>query len=287
MIIDSHAHYAHPRYENEFPYLTLTDSGYAVEDGDRERLFAQMREEGIIGFIEPSIELERIDAQLALAAAHPACLGVALGVHPTRCVHVPLSKRHLLRQYAEQNHPIAIGETGLDFHLDRAEQHRLRQRFWFACQLRLAEQRKLPLVLHVRQADDAALRILRRHRGRLHGGVVHCFSGTAAHAQAYLELGLFIGIGGRLLWDNADGERLREAVRHIPLDALLVETDAPLVMPSIGKPDCSRSRRRRLCNSSLILPAVIDRIASLHGVCRETVEQSVLQNTVRLFHLSV
>jgi TatD DNase family protein len=227
------------------------------------------------------------DAQLALAAAHPDCLGVALGVHPTRCVRVPLRKCRLLRQYAEQNHPLAIGETGLDYHLDREEQHRLRQRFWFAYQLRLADRLRLPLVLHVRDADDDALRILRRNRKRIHGGVVHCFTGTPEHAMAYRELGLHIGIGGKLLWDNEESARLCEAIRRLPLEAILVETDAPLVLPDIGKPDCSRSQRRRLRNSSLILPAVIERIASLHGVSPETVEQTVCRNTLRLFRIEI
>jgi TatD DNase family protein len=287
VIIDSHAHYAHPGYEQEFPYLTLEDGRYAIARGDRDELFARMREAGIVGFIEPSIELERIDAQLALAAAHPDCLGVALGVHPTRCVRVPLRKCRLLRQYAEQNHPLAIGETGLDYHLDREEQHRLRQRFWFTYQLRLADRLRLPLVLHVRDADDDALRILRRNRKRIHGGVVHCFTGTPEHAMAYRELGLHIGIGGKLLWDNEESARLCEAIRRLPLEAILVETDAPLVLPDIGKPDCSRSQRRRLRNSSLILPAVIERIASLHGVSPETVEQTVCRNTLRLFRIEI
>jgi TatD DNase family protein len=287
VIIDSHAHYAHPRYEREFPYLTRTREGYALDRGDRAHLFAQMRQAGITGFIEPSIELDGIDAQLALAKDHPACLGVALGVHPTRCVRVPLHRRSELKKYISESHPVAIGETGLDFHLDRAEQHRMRQRIWFAYQLRLAEQAALPLVLHVREADEEAIRILRRHRKRLHGGVVHCFSGTLAHAQAYIDMGLTIGIGGRLLWNNADGDCLREVVRHLPLSAILIETDAPLVLPSVGRLDCPGNQQKKMRNSSLILPTVIEQIAELQGIGPELVEETVYQNTLRLFQLQI
>ena len=100
-------------------------------------------------------------------------------------------------------------------------------------------------------------------------------------------MGLAIGIGGRLLWNNADGERLREVVRHLPLASILVETDAPLVLPSVGRLDCANNQQKKMRNSSLILPAVIEQIASLQGVNHELVEETVYQNTLRLFRLQI
>lgn len=283
MIIDSHAHYVHPRFHGEFPCLAREGDDYALRRVDRERLLDEMEARGIVGAIEPSIGADRWEQQRALTEAHRGTLWSAVGVHPTRCIRTPWKKRRQLAEYAEQVSPVAIGETGLDYHYPRRQQFRLRQRRWFVLQIKLADRLGLPLILHIRDADREALRLLRRYRARLHGGVVHCFSGDAALARAYLALGLSLGIGGRLLCDDEAGRRLCETVREVPVEALLVETDAPFVLPDLPTLSCSRNQRKKLCNSSLILPAVLDRIAELRGEDRERVEEVIYRNTVRLF----
>ena len=195
MIIDSHAHYAHPKYDREFPYLCEKDGEYAGARADREGLFAEMKRAGITQIIEPSIGFDAIEKQIALAESHKDYIKLVLGVHPTRCIHISLKKRKALKAYAEKYAPIAIGETGLDYHYDRKEQKRFLQKRWFNYQIKLAHKLELPLVLHVREADKDAVKILKRNKKRLHGGVAHCFTGGTEDAMEFISLGYAIGIG--------------------------------------------------------------------------------------------
>ena len=285
MIIDSHAHYAHARYEGEFPYLCIGEDGYTVLRTDRKGLLSDMQKQGIVGVIEAGIGFDATQKQLDLASEQSGFMWATVGVHPTRCIHTAFKNRKKVREYAENNNPVAIGETGLDYHYQRRKQHRLRQKMWFVYQIKLADRFGLPLVLHIRAADRSALKILKRYRSKLHGGVAHCFTGNAALAEEYITLGFALGIGGKLLCDDAAGRELCGTVKRVPLSALLVETDAPFVMPDTGDLGCSRSQRKKLCNSSLILPKVIEKIADLRGEAYETVEQTIYQNTVRVFKL--
>ncbi len=287
MIIDSHAHYAHPRFDTEFPYLDRENGAYTVSRAHREELLAEMRDQQIVGFIEPSIGFDSIEKQLKLVSAHSPYMWAAIGVHPTRCIHTPWKNRKKVTEYAEESHPIAIGETGLDYHYPRNQQHRLRQKRWFVYQLKLAHRLNLPLVLHIREADGDALKILKKYRALLHGGVVHCFGGDHRLAEEYISLGFTIGIGGKLLCPDEQGRALCDTVKHVPLTHLLVETDAPFVLPDTAELTCSGNQRKKLCNSSLILPAVIRKIAELRGESHETVEETIYQNTVRTFGLRI
>lgn len=286
MIIDSHAHYAHAWFDREFPFLCEKEGAWDVHRGDRETLFAEMERSGIVGAIEPSIGFDAIEGQCGLVAAHRGYLWAAVGVHPTRCIHTAWSKRKKLARYAEQKEIIAIGETGLDYHHPRKKQYRLRQMRWFCYQLRLADRLNLPLILHIRAADGHALSILKRYKKRLHGGVVHCFTGDYSLAKQYLSLGFALGIGAKLLCDDAQGRALCDAVRQVPLSCLLAETDAPFVLPDVSDLSCSSHQRKKLCNSSMILPAVIRKIATVRGEAYETVEAALFENTVRVFHLA-
>lgn len=285
MIIDSHVHYAHCRFNGEFPYLSRQEKGYELKSGKREQLITELRQKGIEGFIEPSIGIDDLEKQLALVRAHPDFMWWSVGNHPTRCIRTPFRKRKLILEYAEKYPPVAIGETGLDYHLSRIDQHRFRQKRWFVFQIKLAHRLQLPLILHLREADKDGLKILKKYRSKLHGGVVHCFSGGVKEAEEYVALGFALGIGGKLLKEDAQGEALAQAVRSVPLSALLVETDSPFVLPETGDLGCSTRRRKKLCNSSLILPDVIGRIALLRSEAPERVEDAIYQNTLRVFGL--
>ena len=285
MIIDSHAHYAHPRFRANIPYFGAKDETFAVDHADKETLISSMRQQGIMGFIEPSIGFDQIENQAAFVSAHRDFAWMALGVHPTRCIHVPWEKREKVKEYAESYPIIAIGETGLDYHYKRKKQHRFRQKRWFIYQLKLADQLNLPLVLHIRKADRDGLRILKRYKNMLHGGVAHCFVGDHKLAEKYIALGLALGVGGRLLDDTAEGRALQDTVANVPLTSLLVETDAPYVLPKISEQIVSDKDRKKLCNTSLILPAVIRRIAELRGEPYDAVEAQIYRNTLRIFKL--
>ena len=284
MMIDSHAHYSHARFDGSFRHLACTEDGQLqmIQVGARTELLTELRAAEIIGVIEPGITLKSNEAVLSLAQLFPGYLFPAIGVHPTRAPDERWQDRKLLNSMTEHSNVIAIGETGLDYHRARETQHRLAQVAWFVYQIHLANDRRLPLILHIRQADQAALRILRLYHKSLHGGVVHCFSGDYKMAEAYIELGFTLGIGGTLLQDNDRGQTLCETVRRIPLSAILVETDAPYVLP-----DCAalagRKALQKVRNTSLILPSVIQRIGELRDTKQETIENAILGNTLRTF----
>ncbi len=286
MIIDSHAHYNNNAYKEPFRYLTYSNEGYALKEGDREQFFQELLEANIPYSIEPGVSLESCKEVLELAAQYPGRIFPAIGIHPTRSIFENWSARKKLDEYARTPGVIAIGEIGLDYHYNREEQHRLKQHLWFIYQLNLAWKMKLPVILHVRDAHEDALRILRWHPAGKLGGVIHCFYGSKEIAEQYLKLGYHIGIGGSVLQLEERAKALWEAIPHIPLDRILVETDAPFILPYC-KDVIQPKLLRRARNTSLILPAVINKIAELKGVPADEVEQATTENAIRLFNLLI
>ena len=286
MIIDSHAHYSHFRFQEGFRYVARENGAFVIREGRLGDVLAEMRANGIAGSVEPAIGPESNPRLLAFCRAGGGFFHPAVGVHPTRTAAVRPRDLRALRAWASDPAVVAIGETGLDYHLARREQRRLRQLLLFRYQIGLAAKRGLPLILHIRLAYRDASRILKRNRKKLNGGVAHCFCGTKEEALALTGLGFCIGVGGALLQQNETGARLREAVRAIPLERILVETDAPYVLPALPDPSLGGKTKRKLRNTSLILPEVIRAIAELKETDAATVEETVYRNTVRVFRLN-
>ena len=286
VIIDSHAHYNNNAYKKPFRYLSYDKDGYVLMEGDWEPLFQALLEANIPYSIEPGVSLQSCEEVLQLCAEYPGRIFPAIGIHPTRSIYEKWSERHKLDAYANMPGVIAIGEIGLDYHYKREEQHRLKQHIWFVYQLNLAWKIKLPVILHVRDAHEDALRILRWHPARKLGGVIHCFYGPKEIAEQYLKLGYHIGIGGSVLQLEERAKDLWEAIPHIPLDRILVETDAPFILPYC-KDVIQPKLLRRARNTSLILPAVINKIAELKGIPATEVERATTENVTRLFNLPI
>jgi TatD DNase family protein len=135
----------------------------------------------------------------------------------------------------------------------------------------------------VRDADNDALKILQKHKAILHGGVAHCFHGDLGTASEYIALGFTLGIGSKVLEDNAE---MHDAIRSVPLSSIIVETDAPYLRPDISQVNASNRQKKKARNSSLILPSVITKIAELRGEDRDAVEKAIYENTLRAFHLT-
>lgn len=283
MIIDSHAHYALKQFNGAFPYLYDDGEKWAIGETDRGGLFAEMQKRGIAGAIEPSIELSKIEKQLETVSAYPSQVWAAVGVHPTRCVKYGWEERKKLKAFAESAKIVAIGETGLDYHYPEEQCDREAQKRWFAYQIELADSLGLPLILHIRDADEDATEILHQHKSKLHGGVVHCFKSDHTVAERYIELGYAVGIGGKLFSKDDEGEALRDTVKSVPLSAILVETDSPMVAPDVS--EAFGEGKIKFRNTSLILPAVIRKIAELRCETRDRVEETIYKNTLRVFDL--
>ena len=286
VIIDSHAHYNNSAYRKPFRYLTYDKDGYTLREGDREQLFRELLEADIPYSIEPGVSLQSCEEVLQLCAEYPGSIFPAMGIHPTRSIYEKWSDRKRLDAFAKTPGVIAIGEIGLDYHYKREEQHRLKQHIWFLYQLDLAWRLRKPVILHVRDAHEEALRILRWHPARKLGGVIHCFYGSWEIAEQYLKLGYHIGIGGSVLQLEERAKDLWEAIANIPLDRILLETDAPYILPYC-KDVIPPKLLRRARNTSLILPAVINKIAALKGTAPESVRQETAKNTIRLFGLPI
>ena len=286
-MIDSHIHLSHKRFNQNFPYIDYDGKEFVVADnGRREALIAEMKRRGVSRCIEPAINVDSNERLLELSQKSGGYIYPAVGNHPTRCIHSKLRDFRRVRKYAKAAGVVAIGETGLDYHLKREEQHRLKQKLWFRWLIGLADRLDLPLVLHIRQADEDAVRILRRYRDKLHGGVCHCFNGGPETARIYTEeFGLCLGIGGSLLMKPAFREKLEQAVKATPVEYLLLETDGPAVKPE--KPAAVTDKKWTNARStSLILPAVAERIAELKGMATEDVIRITEENTKRVFRLA-
>ena len=284
MIIDSHAHYNNNAYKKSFRYLSYDKYGYALKEGELPQLIQEMENANVRYFIEPGVSLQSCEEVLALAEQYPGKIFPAMGIHPTRSIYEKWTDRKKLDAFAKMPGVVAIGECGLDYHYKREEQHRLKQHIWFIYQLNLAWKLKLPVILHVRDAHEDALRILRMHPARKLGGVIHCFYGSKEIAEEYLKLGYHIGIGGSVLQLEERAKDLWKAIPHIPLDRILVETDAPFILPYC-KDVIQPKLLRRARNTSLILPAVINKIAELKDISANEVEQATTENTINLFSL--
>lgn len=283
MIIDSHAHLTHYQFNQVFRYLCARETSYTVENGTLSDVINACQGQGIIGSIEPAISFESNALIRDFQPQNGYVFYRAVGVHPTRVHLTKLKNRRRLTHFID-NETVAIGETGLDYHYPRKEQHRLLQKVWFRYQIGLADRNHLPLILHIRSANEDALKILTKYKSKLHGGVVHCFSGAPDVAEKYLSLGFALGVGGTLLQNNDAADRLHESVKAAPLEMLIVETDAPFILPEFPY-DGSKKSRRKIRNTSTILPLVIEEIAKIKGIDIETAERVIYNNTMRIFNL--
>ena len=294
MIIDTHIHLSNFMFDDEFPYLSFEDDNYIIQRGTREQLICQFKKSDIGICFEPAIDIESNKNILALAEKFPSFLFSAVGVHPTRTFHYKTvrksvtkrlywKQRKLIEEYSSHPSVVAIGETGLDYHLARNEQHRIRQKMWFIYQLKLAHRKKLPVILHIREADNDAIRILKRYKYCLHGGVCHCFNGSAKTADIYTNLGIKLGIGGSLLMNTSKTNDLEQAIIRTSMYNILLETDGPYVKPEC--PDLNLKKLIKARNTSLILPAVAKRIAELKMTSVEEVMRITSENAVKLFNI--
>lgn len=214
----------------------------------------------------------------------PACFATA-GVHPHHAQEVSEHWLQDLEQLAKQPHVVAMGEMGLDYFRNFSNPSSQKQ--CFAAQVALAAEVKLPLFVHDRDASADTLQILQKELLRadqtdLSSVVIHCFTGTAAALQGYLEAGCYIGITGWVS-DQKRGQALRELIPQIPLSRLLIETDAPYLRPqNAPRPEDKKHKRR---NTPALLPYVASSLADLLGVSEAQVQQHSSDNAKRLFNL--
>lgn len=253
----------------------LTHDSFAA---DRDAVMARALQAGVRRQIVTGADLASSHQAAALAARNVARLWSTAGVHPHHAQSFTGSQRAELAELLLLKQVVAVGECGLDYFRNLSPPEA--QREAFIAQLEIAALVRKPVFLHQRDAHGDFVAILRDFAGRLHGGVAHCFTGGEVELESYLALGLYIGITG---WacDERRGLELRRSVPRIPLDKLLIETDAPYLLPRDLNPK-PKSRR----NEPAYLPHIAATVAGLRGEALETVGAATTRNAIMLFALT-
>lgn len=239
-------------------------------DSDRETVLTACREAGVAWIIEVGTNLETSKQALQLARQHGG--SAAVGFHPHEAANVQNGDWAKLMRLLIEPDVVALGEIGLDYHYP--EPPKEVQSIVFRRQIHMALGLEIPVIIHNREADDDVLRTIQEEgEGRLEG-VLHCFNSDWSVAEAAMQLGLYIGIGGIVTFRNA--KTLHEVVRKLPLERIILETDAPFLAPHPY-----RGKR----NDSSMIPVIGAAVAELKGISVEDVARVTTDNARRLFRL--
>ena len=256
-IFDSHCH--------------LDDKSYKR---DLKNVLERAQSAGVNRMMTIGINKRTSEIAVSLAQTHDG-IYASVGVHPhdvKNCNETTL--KHLVN-LSENKEVRAWGEIGLDF--NRMYSPREDQEKWFRRQLEIAGRLNFSMIFHERDSNGRFLEMLKNNCGTKINGVVHCFSGTRDELEKYLDLGLHIGITG-ILTMKSRGARLREMVLNIPVERILIETDAPYLTPT---PE--RNRRRR--NEPAYVKSVLLKLAEVRGVDPAELAKTVWNNTCRLYNI--
>jgi TatD DNase family protein len=224
--------------------------------------------------------LDKSQQAIQLAQQYPNHLWTTVGVHPHDASQFTTQTIDDLRNLAKSTRVVAIGECGLDFNRNFSTPEQ--QYFAFEQQLKLACELGLPVFLHERDAFEVQIELLTQYRQDLHGGVVHCFTGDIEQMKRYLDLGLYIGITGWIC-DLNRGQALRHAIKSLPLDKILLETDAPYLRPK------GLANNRKVDNGNnepAYLPYIAREVAGLMETDIKVLQLASQVNTQALFNIS-
>lgn len=255
-LVDTHTH--------------LNDEKFAA---DVAETIARARAAGVTRLINMGDTLESSERAVAFASSHEG-LYAGVGIHPEEAYEMTAADDDRLAAWAALPEVVCIGEIGLDYYWVKDEPQRALQRRIFVRQLDLARQLHLPVCIHDREAHGDTLAIMKRE-GRGIPAVLHCYSGSREMAREFLRLGLYLGVDGPLTFKNA--AKLPEIVREMPLDRLLVETDAPYMAPVP-----MRGKR----NEPAFVRYVAQKAAELRGVTLEALAAATTHNAEALYHLA-
>jgi TatD DNase family protein len=254
MLVDSHCHLdrvALDHYENNF-----------------DRFISATQDSGVSHMLCVSIDLESWPSMVSLVEAYPQ-ISISVGVHPNDCERQNPNAGELV-ELARHPKVVAIGETGLDYFHGTGELDWQRERF--RQHIQAAKQAGLPLIIHTRDAREDTLRIMQSQGADEVGGVMHCFTEDWSMAQQALDMGFYISFSGIITFKNAAD--LREVVKQVPIERLLIETDSPYLapVPYRGKP-----------NQPIYVRQVAECVAELKNISLQEVAQQTTDNYYQCF----
>jgi TatD DNase family protein len=233
-------------------------------DVDRAAVADAARKAGVDLIVVPAVERANFGAVASVCREFSGCRA-AYGVHPMYVDRARDEDLEALDETVRREHPLAIGEIGLDHFVEPRDE--ARQDFFFSAQLRLARDHELPVLLHVRRAIDPVLRELRRCH--VSGGIAHAFNGSRQQADEFIKLGFKLGFGGAMTFPRST--RIRELAATLPLDAIVLETDAPDIPP-----EWQAGGR----NAPDQLPRIAQALAGLRGISLQQVADATTNNVM-------
>jgi len=254
MLFDSHAHLDSIKF-----------------DGDRDIVIKRAHESGVSLIMNPGADYESSVNAVELSEKYDF-IYAAVGVHPHDAKSLDDMMLGLIKAMARKKKVKAIGEIGLDYHYDFSP--RDVQKYWFRKQLQLAKELKMPVIIHVREANQDVMDILKEENAFETGVLLHCYSGSAELARQYIKLGAYLSIAGPVTFKNA--RKLVEVVETVPLDRLMIETDSPYLTPHPY-----RGKR----NESTYVKYVCEKIAEIKGVGYEEVANQTMKNAKKYFNI--
>jgi len=256
MYIDTHVHLNAEQYNDD------------LEEVINRALDAGVEQMVVIGFDRKTIE-----RAIALAEQYDFIFAV-VGWHPVDAIDCTEEDLNWIESLAKHEKVVAIGETGLDYYWDKSPKDV--QQEIFRKQIQLAQRVNLPIVIHNRDATEDVIRILKEEHAERTGGVMHCFGGSVETAKVCIEMNFMISLGGPVTFKNA--KKPKEVATEIPLEWLMIETDAPYLSPHPH-----RGKR----NEPSLVPLVAEEIARLKDVPVEEVARVTSENAKRFFRISV
>lgn len=256
-VVDTHAHLEHHAY-----------------DADRDQVIDRAQGAGVLTIINVGTTTSSSRSAIELAQKYQHIFAT-VGTHPTDLEEKDSVDIKIMRQLASRPKVVAIGECGLDLSPNNSRPLDQQQHI-FSLQIQLARERRLPIIIHCRQALDHIFPVLEKHPipALETPGVFHCFTGTATNAQRLLSLGYYISFSGVLTYPK--NQYLRDIASTVPLDKVVVETDSPFLPPQI-----KRGKR----NEPLYILEVIKTLAAVRNVTEQAIANQTSQNADRLFRL--
>ncbi len=250
-IFDSHAHYDDEQFEL-----------------DRNELLVSFKENGVSGVICCGTNIKTSEFAVKLSQKYDFVYA-AVGFHPLDNDEYRPGDLQRIKELAQNEKCVAIGEIGLDYHYEK--ESRDNQLTLVEKQIELAKELDLPIIFHDRESHEDTLKLLKKHKPK---GVLHCFSGSVEMAKEIIKLGMYIGLGGAVTFKNA--VKPCEVARFVPSDRLLIETDAPYMTPV--------PFRGKRCDS-LHIPYTAEKIAQLRGVSAQEILDMTNENAKKIFNI--
>lgn len=256
MYVDTHVHLNAEQYNDD------------LEEVIERALAADVKRMVVIGFDRPTIK-----RAISLSEQYDFIYAV-VGWHPVDAIDCTEEDLNWIEELAAHEKVVAIGETGLDYHWDKSPKDV--QQDIFRKQIQLAQRVELPIVIHNRDATEDVIRILKEENAEKTGGVMHCFGGSVETANICIDMNFMISLGGPVTFKNA--KKPKEVAAEIPLEWLLIETDAPYLAPHPH-----RGKR----NEPSLVPLVAEEIARLKNVSVDEVARATTDNAIRFYRLPV